>query len=73
MEPITTAAVGPGGKEHPMSTLIEEKAHKANQALVVRLPHEMHEQVKRQAEEEERTMAQIVRRALRDYLTARRS
>lgn len=56
-----------------MPTITEERTTKANQALVVRLPLEMHEQVKRQADEEERTMAQIVRRALRDYLARNRS
>lgn len=42
---------------------------RASQPLVVRLPIDMHEQVKRQADQEERTMAQVVRRALRAYLT----
>lgn len=38
------------------------------QPTVVRLPPEMHEAVKRRAEEEDRTMAQTIRRAVRQYL-----
>ena len=44
----------------------------AKQPLVVRLPRDMHEDVKRQADAEERSMAQVVRRAIRDYLAADR-
>jgi len=51
-----------------MPTMTEGATERTHQPLVVRLPKDMHEQVKRQADEEERTMAQVVRRALRDYL-----
>jgi predicted component of type VI protein secretion system len=56
------------GKGDAMPTLTDQRTERASQPLVVRLPKEMHEQVKRQAEE--RTMAQVVRRALRAYLDA---
>jgi len=38
------------------------------QPVVIRLPVEMHQQLKDRAAEEERTMAQTVRRALKRYL-----
>jgi predicted DNA-binding protein len=38
--------------------------------LVVRLPEDMREQVRRRAEDEERTMTQVVRRALKHYFDA---
>lgn len=44
----------------------------SNQVLVVRLPVDMHAEVKALAESDERTMAWVVRRALKEYLAARR-
>lgn len=38
------------------------------QATYVRLPHDLHAAVKARAAEEDRTMAQTIRRALRLYL-----
>jgi len=38
------------------------------EALLVRVPKTMRDDVRRRANEEERTMAQVVRRALRMYL-----
>lgn len=40
----------------------------AQPALVVRLPDDLRTQIKDQAEKEERTLTQVVRRALRMYL-----
>lgn len=37
-------------------------------ALVVRLPRDLHERLRRQAVAEERSMAAVVRRALRAYM-----
>ncbi len=39
--------------------------------LLVRLPADLHEAVKRRAEDEERSMAQTIRHALRRYLEER--
>jgi hypothetical protein len=39
--------------------------------VMVRLPKSLHIALKRQADAEERSMAQIMKRALRDYLAAR--
>jgi hypothetical protein len=38
------------------------------QQVIVRVPAEMHRAVKERAEAEERTMSQVMRRALREYL-----
>ena len=40
------------------------------QQVIVRVPAQMHDAIKRCAETEERTMSQVVRRALRRYLEA---
>ena len=40
------------------------------QPIVIRLPIDLHERLKRKAEEEERTMSQTMRRALKRYLEA---
>jgi hypothetical protein len=40
------------------------------QSLVVRLPLEMHAELKVRAREDDLSMSQVVRRALRDYLQA---
>lgn len=37
--------------------------------MLVRVPRELHEKAKRRAEAEDRTLAMVVRRALRDYLS----
>lgn len=44
------------------------KDEKRDQPMYVRLPPELHEAVKRRALEDERTMAQTIRVALRYYL-----
>ena len=36
--------------------------------MVVRLPHDLHQQVRERAEEEDRTMSQTIRVALKQYL-----
>jgi len=47
------------------------KAHQSldHQPTYVRLPKDLHEAVKQRASEEERTMAQTIRLALRYYLS----
>ena len=39
------------------------------ETMLVRLPSNLKEQVRQRATEEERTQAQVIRRALRHYLT----
>ncbi|MGH9229526.1 MAG: ribbon-helix-helix protein, CopG family [Acidimicrobiales bacterium] len=43
-------------------------ADTATKELVVRLPEELHAEVKERAQREERTIAQTIRLALRQYL-----
>lgn len=38
------------------------------QPVLVRMPPELHQAIKQRAEDEERTMAQTIRRALKRYL-----
>lgn len=47
----------------------EPSAAKTVQPVLVRIPPETHRLVKQRAELEERSMAQIIRRALKLYLT----
>jgi len=37
--------------------------------MLVRVPRELHEEAKRRASEEDRTLAMVVRRALKEYLS----
>lgn len=45
-----------------------QKTKSVEQPMYVRLPAELHEAVKERADQEERTMAQTIRLALRYYL-----
>jgi predicted DNA-binding protein len=47
----------------------EEQVEQTLETLLVRLPSDLKEQVRQRASKEERTQAQVVRRALRHYLT----
>lgn len=48
------------------STMI--KPEKREQAMCVRLPSELHEAIRERADAEDRTLAQLIRVALRYYL-----
>lgn len=41
-----------------------------DKAIVIRISDELHAALKERAEREERPMAQVMRRALRDYVTS---
>ncbi len=43
------------------------------QSLVVRLPAEMHAELKARSQEDDLTMSQVVRRAVKEYLNSQRS
>jgi len=48
---------------------VAQRSNPATETIInVRIPAEMHEEVRRRAEDEDRTLSQVVRRALRLYL-----
>jgi hypothetical protein len=55
------------GWDMPISAV--SRQDKAEQAMYVRLPKELHEAVKTRSHEDDRTMAQTIRVALRYYLS----
>jgi len=58
-----------GGTDLP-ATIADpaEEQQESVETMLVRLPSNLKEQVKKRANEEERTQAQVIRRALRHYL-----
>ncbi|MGO9583565.1 MAG: ribbon-helix-helix protein, CopG family [Acidimicrobiales bacterium] len=55
-----------------MTTAKTQSAHESEQAqpVVVRMPADLHKALKAKAEREERSMAQTIRYALRQYVQA---
>lgn len=52
----------------PSAAVRPEQREESLYPMLVRVPRELHEEVKRRASEEDRTLAMVVRRALKEYL-----